>query len=766
LNFDEYAVVIEEEETKDMFLSNKFVRAANMSKKHVSFSHFFSSRGAGAKYEDLSTVSAEELSVRQGDVFMTNVKNEFFHVFNDLADFVQSVFHDELRTSTCASVSVMKLTNVDVHCDDDAVGDRIVIVNCSDDEYDLLFYEHVNKDVYLGKLTVKPWMIYLLAGHFRLAYHEVRNANKYRTVVRLGFLEVSSIHEYLAANPAIEYTQAEKKACSLDGRYKRVLKELKSNSDNFFGPNITSRDSILGKSDFLERTPQNSRHGFLYFNPDHVRHIFGNSPTYNLLNQARISVIQLVKDNRTSIRPWSYDSALKNYSWALVVHFKGLAPSQTVCDINETITAGEESKRRSQILNLDLKENHKHRNVFKAMAKVVYDFAIPDYVKESVDFPNVLFDININLFSAVFTPPHKDEALNQAPGVIVVNVYLSKKGSLVVFKNQFTNESVHRRIEGEGMHIFFADLYTVYDHGVFSSETLSSDGLLIPLNIENLDASRIVLTFRYGYSKLRDRILQRMAFYLDKFDFHNEPSDVMKKKASANADNFLWNAVAATSSSTPALSAPSSPVEDEDDASVDVDDVTMSVLPISSVSSSSSVENDADVLILSPSSSVENDGDVLTSSEFLRGMKGWNIEYWERSFLSSNLFRVQRASRSTNSSQFLSDGDIFGVVDNGVQKEICILAILRLISKPNRMLALCTTRVVGDPWDNDYFMSNAVRFLDDQVNRKPKTTDVPLTVDEVNNLLNQYKNQTEFKETLRTSQMWNSIIKKVSIKRK
>ena len=187
-----------------LFLDNKFVKAVNIAKNSVSFSHIFSSRGLGVTFEDLSEFSAEELSLFQGDVFMTNTNNEFYKVFNPMAVQVQGLFPDYLETSICASVSVMKLTNLDIHCDDSAVGDQIVIVNCGDEEYDLLFYTAVDKDVYRGKLTVLPWMMYLLTGDLRLAYHEVQNAVSSRIVVRLGFFETSSIHDYLVKNPGHE----------------------------------------------------------------------------------------------------------------------------------------------------------------------------------------------------------------------------------------------------------------------------------------------------------------------------------------------------------------------------------------------------------------------------------------------------------------------------------------------------------------------------------------------------------------------------------
>ena len=111
-----------------------------------------------------------------------------------------------------------------------------------------------------------------------------------------------------------------------------------------------------------------------------------------------------------------------------MVHFEDLEPSQTVHDINESITIEETNLRRSQIVNLDLEKNQMEKQVFKQLATKVYQSAIPDFVKTSVDYPHVLFDINVNVFSNVYTPAHKDERLYQAPGVIVVNLYLSKQG--------------------------------------------------------------------------------------------------------------------------------------------------------------------------------------------------------------------------------------------------------------------------------------------------------------------------------------------------
>ena len=84
-------------------------------------------------------MSVEDLSALRGDVFMTNVNNEFYTVFDSMEKFVQETFKDQLITSTCGSVSIMKLEDVKIHCDDDAVGEQIVIANCGDEEYNLLF---------------------------------------------------------------------------------------------------------------------------------------------------------------------------------------------------------------------------------------------------------------------------------------------------------------------------------------------------------------------------------------------------------------------------------------------------------------------------------------------------------------------------------------------------------------------------------------------------------------------------------------------------
>ena len=743
-----------------LFLDNKFVKAVNIAKNSVSFSHIFSSRGLGVTFEDLSEFSAEELSLFQGDVFMTNTNNEFYKVFNPMAVQVQGLFPDYLETSICASVSVMKLTNLDIHCDDSAVGDQIVIVNCGDEEYDLLFYTAADKDVYLGKLTVLPWMMYLLTGDLRLAYHEVQNAVSSRIVVRLGFFEASSIHEYLVDNPPQESTQQDKEACKTDRTYKRNLQQLRTNPDKFFGVNITALSTTLGPSSFLESVPRNSRHGFLYFDPGHVRDIIGTT----LLELAKTSVLELVQANQSCIRNWSYDDNLQNYSWALVAHFEGLQPSRAMHDINESISRDETKKRRSQILNLDLIENRKHRDVFKAIAQKVYNLAIPDFVKESVDFPNVLFDININLFSAVYTPGHKDEALYQAPGVIVVNVYLSKHGSFLMFQNQFTGHSYHRRIEGFGMHVFFADLYAVCDHAIYSLDTLVL-GNLVPLDINNLDDARIVLTFRFGYSKFSDEIVQRTAFWADPFDFQHKPSDLKKAQASTNANQFLWNMNLSATPLSLTFSTPSfnlstlssvnliKDVEDEDNE----EDVKPSSLPASS--SISDVTSD----LVKPSSLLVSSSISDVTSDLVK-IKGWIIEYTDSPWISWSLYRCKKITRSTDHSKVIEQDDIFCVVDDDDQKEIVVLAILRVEGATNRVLTLCTTRDVGAEWDDDYFVSNALRFFDDNVVKKTESTVLPLSASDVDTLVaTRYGNQKDIKETSKTNRMWNRIFNKVKL---
>ena len=538
-------------------------------------------------------------------------------------------------------------------------------------------------------------------------------------------------------NSPQESTQQDKEACKADGSYKRNLQQLRTNPDKFFGVNVTALSKTLGPSSFLESVPHNSRHGFLYFDPSHVRGIIGS----NLLELAKTSVFELVQANQSCIRNWSYDDSLQNYSWALVAHFEGLQPSRTMHDINESISREETKKRRSQILNLDLIENQKHRDVFKAIAKKVYNLAIPDFVKKSVDFPNVLFDININLFSAVYTPGHKDEALYQAPGVIVVNVYLSKHGSFLMFQDQFTGYSYHHRIEGFGMHVFFADLYTVCDHAIYSLDTLVL-GNLVPLDINNLDDARIVLTFRFGFSKFSDEIVQRIAFWADPFDFQHKLSDLKKAQASTNANQFLWNMnLSATSlsltSSTPSLSTLSSvnlieDVEDEDNE----EDVKPSSLPASS--SISDVTSD------------------------LGKIKGWNIEYTDSPWISWSLYRCKKITRSTDHSKVIEQDDIFCVVDDDDQKEIVVLAILRVEGVTNRVLTLCTTRDVGAEWDEDYFVSNALRFFDDNVVKKTEPTVLPLSASDVDTLVaTRYGNQKDIKETSKTNKMWSRIFNKV-----
>jgi hypothetical protein len=303
-NFQEFVIV--DEDSRQMFLENKFVQAISKAENPVSYSHFFASRGRGATYVDLNDATVEELSALKGDVFMTACKNEFYTVFDRIAGFVQQTFQGQLRTSTCGSVSVMKLENVEVHCDDDAVGEQIVVANCGDKEYNLLFYtknEDTSTDEYtkVEYLAVKPWMMYLLSNTYRVMYHAVQNADNPRTIIRLGFFEMSSIQEYLLNNSTGKISASEKLACTQNGSYKREIQAFKTkSSDNFFGKDVRPLQPVLGNSSFLTDLPCNSGHGFLYFNPAHVCNIFGTS----LFNNAFKAVEKLLMDNRTSIRNW------------------------------------------------------------------------------------------------------------------------------------------------------------------------------------------------------------------------------------------------------------------------------------------------------------------------------------------------------------------------------------------------------------------------------------------------------------------------------
>ncbi len=48
----------------------------------------------------------------------------------------------------------MKLGNINAHCDDEGVGTRIVIVNCSDEEYNLVFSDKNEKDVVIDTVLL------------------------------------------------------------------------------------------------------------------------------------------------------------------------------------------------------------------------------------------------------------------------------------------------------------------------------------------------------------------------------------------------------------------------------------------------------------------------------------------------------------------------------------------------------------------------------------------------------------------------------------
>ena len=89
------------------------------------------------------------------------------------------------------------------------------------------------------------------------------------------------------------------------------------------------------------------------------------------------------------------------------------------------------------------------------------------------------------------------------------------------------------------MHIFFADLNTIHDHGVYSKDNLSPKFELVPLTMAMLEDARIVLTLRFGYAKLRDQILQRIAFYNDDFDFAREIPEREKVAAMHEAVKYL-----------------------------------------------------------------------------------------------------------------------------------------------------------------------------------------------------------------------------------
>ena len=227
--------LIEADATKKMFLENKFVKAVTLAEDSVGFHHMFIDRGV-VKYHDLSELDAEDLSLYRGDVFVTNSDNEMHQNFDDMVKFAQKKFKGQLYECVLSSVSVMKVGDIKVHCDDEGVGKFIVIFNCSDEEYDLSFYDKNDKKVFIGKLVVKPWMTYLLAGETRFLYHAVENAVHFRSIVRLGFLEKTSIHDYLLTESTDQFPAEEKLADKADGVYKRDIILIKNNpAKHFFG---------------------------------------------------------------------------------------------------------------------------------------------------------------------------------------------------------------------------------------------------------------------------------------------------------------------------------------------------------------------------------------------------------------------------------------------------------------------------------------------------------------------------------------------------
>jgi hypothetical protein len=159
-------VLLDDDSSKNLFLENKFVKAVGIADDTVGFHHFFNYRGV-VEYKDLSSILEEELSKYRGNIFMSNFGNEFKTNFDSMAKFAMDQFSDQLYESVLVSASVMKLGNIDAHCDDEGVGTRIVIVNCSDEEYNLVFFDKNEKDVVIDKLLVKPWMMYLLEKEAR-----------------------------------------------------------------------------------------------------------------------------------------------------------------------------------------------------------------------------------------------------------------------------------------------------------------------------------------------------------------------------------------------------------------------------------------------------------------------------------------------------------------------------------------------------------------------------------------------------------------------
>ena len=753
-------LIIEAEATKNLFLENKFVKAVTLAEDSVGFHHIFIDRGV-VKYHDLNEMDAEDLRLYRGDVFMTNFVNEMHQNFDDIAKFAQKKFKHQLYECVLSSVSVMKVSDIKVHCDDEGVGKFIVIFNCSEEEYDLSFYDKNDKKVFIGKLAVKPWMTYLLADETRLVYHAVENAAHFRSIVRLGFLEKTSIHDYLLVESTDRYPAEEKDADKVNGIYKRAIIRIKGiPTAHFFGKDTVPNSEWhkkLSRSTFLPREPKYSGHGFLYFSPGHVRDFIPNT----LLDHTKTLILELIHRKPNSIRNWANDSRLEKFMAVCVVHFKGLQPSPTVYDIGEGISTKEESYRRSSIVDLNIEVENKSLFMnLKLIVEKVYE-AIPDFVKKSVDYPNVVHDININFFTAGHIPHHKDEQLNQAPGGIVVNLYLTDKGALLVFGNHFDGKTLfHRHIEGKGMHMFFADLNCFYDHGVYSKDNLSSSNDPVPLNMEKLGDSRMVVTIRFGYSKKRDQILQKIAFFNEPLDFSRDIKESEKVAAMHDAVKYLKIKIKDDQTSEEETSE-----EEEKGVEEPENIVTLSSLTPSSLTPSSSSTPESLVTSSSstPSSSTPSSSSIpapsssTPSSSTPSLVKGWTVQYKDMSPISAQAYRVQTFTRTQNHDETYEEGDIFKIIDNEVEKEILILAAIQFESskkgEPNRLLTFCTSREISADWDNDYFICNAKRFS--MLEKKPSNP-FPLEADVVTNLVNaHFEDKTSIKETKKTREMWS-----------
>ena len=121
-----------------------------------------------------------------------------------------------------------------------------------------------------------------------------------------------------------------------------------------------------------------------------------------------------------------------------------------------------------------------------------------------------------------------------------------------------------------------------------------------------------------------------------------------------------------------------------------------------------------------------------------------------------NAYRVQTFARTQKTAETYEEGDVFMFFDDGVEKEILIVATIlsesMKLGETNRLLTFCTIRELGNEWDDDYFICSAMRFI--KIDKKAKIP-FPLDPETVNALVNvHFSEKTSIKETKKTSDMW------------